>query len=173
MTLGRIMRPHGLAGAVRILPVENSAEQMLALLPECVLARPPRSGPVRTLTIARAQVHKGQVLAEFVEIAAIAEAEHLRGWEIVIPAANRPRLPADAWYADQLVGLTVLDAVSGRPVGVVREIISGAPQELLLIEKWEGGRLVLPFTPALVGDVDLAAGTLLATVLEGLDELGF
>lgn len=173
VTLGRIVRPHGIAGAVRILPCDMTAADLSEMLPDVVTARPPRRGEQRPLTIQSLRVHKDHVLAEFAEVESMDEAERLRGWTIVIPESERPALEDGAWYADQLVGLTVIDAATGESAGVVRELMSGAAQELLIIETPAGKRLPLPFVESLVGEIDIRGGTLRATILEGLDELGF
>lgn len=173
VTLGRILRPHGIAGAVRIQPADMAADVLAAMLPDRVTIHPPRRGEARTLAIESLRVHKDHVLAEFAGVESIEDAERLRGWTIVIPAADRPALDEGAWYADELIGLTVINAATGEAAGVVREMTSGGAQDLLIIEAPDGRRIPLPFVEALVGDIDVAAGTMRAKILDGLDELGF
>jgi 16S rRNA processing protein RimM len=173
--LGRILKPHGIAGAVGVLPFTSFPEDFLDIAPEQVVAHPPRQGRSEplTLTIENMRVHKGRIIVTFREFASINDVERLRGWELMMSEEERPELEGDAFYTDQLIGLKVLEAESGECAGEVKEIIHGAAQDLIVVERPDGQRFPLPFVETIVGEIDLDAGTMTANIPEGVDDLGF
>jgi 16S rRNA processing protein RimM len=74
--------------------------------------------------------------------------EALRGEPLLV---ERPPLEEDEWWADDLVGLRVVDGA--REVGVVERVLSLPSCEVL-----EVGELLIPLVSDAVRDVDLAAG---------------
>jgi 16S rRNA processing protein RimM len=78
-------------------------------------------------------------------------AEALRGERLMISRDAAPPLEPDEWWADDLVGLDVVDG--DEPVGVVARVVSYPSCEVL-----EVGDLLIPLIGDAVRDVDLVAG---------------
>jgi 16S rRNA processing protein RimM len=79
------------------------------------------------------------------------EAEVLRGEPLWVARADAPALEEDEYWADDLVGLAVVDG--SRSVGVVERVLSMPSCELLVV-----GELLIPLVDDAVRSVDLADG---------------
>ena len=80
-------------------------------------------------------------------------AEALRGEAILVDRVHAPALEEDEWWADDLVGLRVVDGA--REVGVVGRVLSLPSCEVL-----EVGELLVPLISDAVRDVDIDAGVI-------------
>jgi 16S rRNA processing protein RimM len=78
-------------------------------------------------------------------------AEALKGEPILVSREHVAPLEEDEWWADDLVGLRVVDG--DREVGVVARVLSLPSCEVL-----EVGELLIPLVGDAVRDVDVAAG---------------
>jgi len=73
-------------------------------------------------------------------------------------------------YTFQLVGLRVVD-VSGRELGVLRDVQTATAQPLYVVER-DGREHLYPGIEPFVKRVDLAAGVITMELPEGLEDLG-
>jgi len=107
------------------------------------------------------------MIVRFAEVATRDEAEELVGDVLVatVPVSERPGDDAE-YYDRQLVGL-IAQAVDGRQLGQVVDVVHGPAQDLLAI-RTPGGECLVPFVAALVPRVDLEAGCLTVVDLPGL-----
>jgi 16S rRNA processing protein RimM len=127
--VGRISRPHGVRGEVRIIPDSDNPERFA---PGSVLhARPARPGlaglrvgePVRLrLTIDTVRGDGDFPIVAFREVADRDAAEGLRGYLLEVQSSQLPSLDDDEYYPFDLIGLEVRDpygGVTGRVVDIV------------------------------------------------------
>lgn len=110
------------------------------------------------------------MLLHFEEVTGRTEVETLRGTLLSVDVDPQER-PADSneFYDHQLVGLSVV-LLDGLPVGVVREVVHGA-QDLLVVARPDGSTAMIPFVTAMVPDVDLDAGRVIVDPPAGLLDL--
>lgn len=157
--VGRLGRPHGLDGFVGLYIDEADAA---ALTPGATLFVAGRALTVRTLR----RVDRGYQIA-FEGIDDREAAEEIRGRDVEV--ASRRALDAGEFWPDDLIGLTVVDE-AGTVVGEVVEVVFGAAQERLVVERPDGTRHEVPFVDALVPEVDLAEGRVEIVPIPGLIE---
>ncbi|MDR1790452.1 MAG: ribosome maturation factor RimM [Propionibacteriaceae bacterium] len=155
--VGRIGKPHGLAGEVAIQVVTDEPEFRFAVGKKVVTD----DGAV--LTVRAARNSNGTWLLRFAELADRTAVEARRGQTLWAEAYEISE--PDTYHASALVGFTVLRA--GEPVGTVTRVLSAPAQDLLEIETPAGERLV-PFVKALVPEVNVDARTLEVADMEGL-----
>lgn len=164
LTVGQIVRPHGVRGEVIVDPRTDEPELRF------------REGSVfiagsSRLTISSVRPHLGRFLVFFEEIPDRDAAEAARGQLLEIDSASVPA-PEDPeeFHDHQLVGLRVV-TVTGEEVGsIVR--IEHAPASDLLLVKQPGGKIsMIPFVKAIVPTVDLAGGVVTVDPPGGLLEL--
>ena len=137
---GRIGRPHGLDGSFYVTRP----------LPEAVDVDEVRVGEATTAVVRRS----GTAAKPILRLAAFSsrtEIEAVRGEPLWVPRATLPPLEEDEYYADDLVGLRVVDGA--REVGVVERV-----RELPSCEVLEVGELLIPLVDDAVRTVDLDAG---------------
>jgi 16S rRNA processing protein RimM len=166
VVVGRIGRPHGVRGEVTVEVRTDDPD--LRFVPGAVLLTEPADrGP---LTVAGRRWHREVLLLAIDGIASREAAEELRNTELLVEVAGLPALDdPDDFYDHQLVGLTAR-LTGGEPLGrVVAVEHEGADR--LVVERPDGGRLLVPFVTAIVPRVDLAAGELVVDPPEGLLEL--
>jgi 16S rRNA processing protein RimM len=89
------------------------------------------------------------------------EAEALRGVSLFVDRSRLPSLPDDEFYHADLIGLDVLDT-GGEQLGKVIAIHNHGAGDIIEISSTRHkSALLLPFTKAIVPNVDLSAGRLI------------
>jgi 16S rRNA processing protein RimM len=152
--VGRVRRPHGVRGEVLI--------DVLTDEPDAVYASGRRvfggdiDGPVEddapTLTVVETRPFKDGLLVRFDEIAGRTEAELWNGRLLLVPEGELSPLEEGEVYQHELKGMTV-ELSSGEVVGTVADVFE-VPQGLLLDVARERGTVLVPFSDAIVLDVD-------------------
>jgi 16S rRNA processing protein RimM len=140
---GRVGRPHGLDGSFHVTRpnpqlLENATSVMVDDR-ELEITR--RAGTPQRL-ILRLESHENREAAEA-----------LRGKEILVARVAAPELGPDEWWAEDLVGCSVHDGT--RAVGTVRQLVELPSCEMLVLERAEGGELLVPLVSDAVREVDL------------------
>jgi 16S rRNA processing protein RimM len=150
IVVGRIGRPHGVKGEVSVEPRTDEPDRRFATGAQ-LKTKSDRPGGINIggpghLTVTGSRWHSGRLLVAF----------------------DPDEHPADPeeFYDHQLVGLAVV-TTEGHPVGVLREIVHGSAQDLLVITA-DGPDVLVPFVSALVPEVDVAGGRIVVADLPGL-----
>ncbi|GLZ41489.1 ribosome maturation factor RimM [Actinokineospora sp. NBRC 105648] len=168
VVVGRIAKAHGITGELAVDVRTDSPERRFAL-GATVLARL-RDKTERTLTVAAAREHSGRLLLRFGEVPDRTAAEGLRGALLLGDTADLPPIDdPDEFYDHELEGLAA-ELGDGTRVGTVREVSHGAAGEMLVIDRADGGELLVPFVQALVPVVDVPGGRVVLDPPEGLIE---
>ena len=162
--IARIGKPHGLRGEVTVQVHTDRPEERF-LTGQSFITEPASAGP---LVIRTARDHNGIQLLSFEGHLDRTAAEALRGVRLLgVPDEDED----DAWYADDLVGLSVQDT-AGRVVGTVADLLSRPVQDLLEVTLAAGGTAYVPFVEEIVPEVDTERGIVVIDPPEGLLELG-
>jgi 16S rRNA processing protein RimM len=157
--VGRVGRAHGIRGDVAV-EVRTDAPD-LRFADGAVLRTD--HGPV---TVEHTVWHSGRLLVRFVGIADRTAAEGLRGLELRIPADDRGDPGDDAWWDDDLIGLTAVTP-EGDPLGTVTDVVHAA-QVLVAVTDAGGREVLVPFVRALVPTVDIVGSRLVVDPPPGL-----
>jgi 16S rRNA processing protein RimM len=166
VVVGRIGRPHGVRGEMTVEVRTDDPD--LRFAPGAVLRTDPADrGP---LTVAGVRWHREILLLAVEGVDSREAAEELRDTELLVDVAALPALDdPDDFYDHQLGGLTARLADGGLLGRVVAVEHLGADR--LVVERPEGGEVLVPFVAAIVPSVDLAAGEVVVDPPEGLLEL--
>lgn len=170
IVVGRIGKPHGIKGEVSVEPRTDEPDRRFADGARLISQnkRPGAPGPTH-LTVVGSRWHSGRLLVNFAEIADRNAAEEARGTVLSVPfdPDETPEDP-DEFYDHQLIGLAVV-TTDGRAVGVLREVVHGSAQDLLVITAPDQAADVLvPFVSELVPEVDVAGGRIVVADRPGL-----
>ena len=96
-------------------------------------------------------------------------AEQLRNVELYIPRAKLPKIEeADTFYYADLIGLTAMTQ-DGRKIGTVGAIHNFGAGDVIEIERVADDPLLIPFTSAVVPEVDLAARKIVVIAPEEIE----
>jgi 16S rRNA processing protein RimM len=155
--VGRVSRPHGIRGEVRIIPDSDNPERFAE--GASVYARPARqrlAGPGSTerltLTVDTVRGEPAFPILAFAEIGDREAAEGIRGFILEVPGQELPQLAEDEFYPFDLEGLTVKDP-AGNVVGRVCEVIDSPAHPLLAVKLDSGREALVPFVLAAVPTV--------------------
>jgi 16S rRNA processing protein RimM len=174
MVVGRIVAAQGLQGELRVLPLSDFPQRFTRPGRRWLRQRQQPTRPVQLLS-GRQLPGRELFVVRLEAIDNRDAAEALAGSELLVEAADRPRLAPGEFHLLDLVGLEVrlLDpAAAGLPVGRIRDLLH-AGNDLLEVEL-EGGEgrcLLIPFVEAIVPVVNLAEGWVGLTPPPGLLEL--
>jgi 16S rRNA processing protein RimM len=165
IAVGRILRPQGRHGEVRVEPLTDEPGR-LAELGECYLV-PPATGDRRRVEAMRFQ---GDVpVLKLSGVDGLDEAETLAGRLVAIPRGAVRPLPSDRFYAFELVGCAVRDP-DGAALGTVTDVMAGDHHDLWVVRAGAREWLV-PAVSAIVERVDLAERVVVVRPPEGLLDL--
>jgi 16S rRNA processing protein RimM len=168
IAVGRILRPQGRHGEVRVEPLTDAPERLRDLA-ECYLV-PPAEGEPRRVEAVRFQ---GPVpVVKLAGAETIGDAEALAGRRMAIPRAAARPLPPDRFYEFDLVGCAVRDP-AGAELGTLVDVETAGDERWH--DRWvvrRGDReWLIPAVSAIVERVDLAARVVVVRPPEGLVEL--
>ena len=155
--LGEVTRAHGTRGAVRVFPLTDFPEHLLALDHVFLVS----GAAVRRVGVQEAMRSGRFVVMKFTGIDAPKDAEALRGATIQIPAADVLPLPPGQFYTFQVVGLAVRTP-EGGDIGRVVEVLRTGSNDVYVVRTPAGEEILLPAVDTVVQRIDVAAGELVA-----------
>ena len=149
--MARIGAAHGTTGEVRLWPFTGDPK---AVGRYGVL----ETTDGRTIEFESMRPTKGFFIARIKGVADRNGAEQLRNADLFVPRDRLPAPAKDEYYYADLIGLAAADT-QGRAIGTVIAIHDFGAGDLLEIVPPGGGEtMLLPFTAAVVPEVDIAAG---------------
>jgi 16S rRNA processing protein RimM len=160
--IARIGAAHGVRGAVKLW---TFTEDPLAVMQYGALAT--KDG-ARSFEVATARAAKGHLVATLKGIATREDAERLNGIELYIAREKLPATGEDEYYHADLIGLAAVDAAN-QPIGRVIGIHNFGAGDIIEIAPPQGATMLLPFTNAVVPEVDLATGRVVIALPEEID----
>jgi 16S rRNA processing protein RimM len=100
---------------------------------------------------------KGLVIARLDGIADRDQAEALKGLRLYVPRDRLPKPRRGEWYVADLIGLAAVDT-GGAPLGRIRSVQNYGAGDVIELEGTDGTTEFLPFTNAVVPEVDIEGG---------------
>lgn len=150
--MGRVGAPYGVKGWFRVQTFTQTREA-LADYSRWWLGSEPQNG--RDYALQDWRLHAGDLVAKLVGIEDRGAAEALRSQLIAVPREQLPPAGADEYYWSDLIGLSVVNA-RGEPLGVVRELLQGGAQDVLVVQDESGRERLIPFVAPILQAVSLA-----------------
>lgn len=163
LLLGKVIRPHGLTGLLRIKSYAQSEDSFLN--PEIIYLKT-TSGETHEHRIESLKPHKTIFLMKLKEVNSIKEAEYYKGSEILIGKDFLSPKSEGEYFFYELIGLEVyLDR--GEYIGTIKDVISTRSNDVYVVR--EGKREVLiPAIQEVVQEIDLTTGKMIISEMEGL-----
>jgi 16S rRNA processing protein RimM len=170
LRVGRLVKAHGLKGALKLELYTDSPDQRFRPGQELELQVPETSEWFgKTIKVAELRFYNQSPVLFLEGIQDRSQAETLVK-AILLIETDLEQLPEDpeAWYDHQLVGLTAL--VGDEIVGKVIRVDHLPAQDLLAIET-SNGEVLVPFVKQIVPSVDIQKGQVVLTPPAGLFEI--
>ena len=162
--VGKITRPHGVRGAVKVYPygesmsvLDNGAELILK-------SGSDRAG--RVVTLAGVQAAGRLRVVHLREIVSMEDAQAAVGSELCLPEDRLPPTGEGEYYHYRLIGLTVV-TVAGAEVGILRGIIETGGGDVYVVDR-AGKEVLVPAVDEIVREVDLDGSRMVIDPPEGL-----
>lgn len=166
LLVGKVIRPHGLEGTLRIWSFALSEETFLQA--RTVFFRN-ASGNLEEFTVISVKPYRRILLMNVNGISSVDEAERFRGAEIMIDKETLKCEEEGEYFWYELLGLKVyLD--TGEYLGKLFRIIPAPGNDFYVVMK-EKKEILIPATWEVVREVDLQSGRMIVSPPEGLLEL--
>lgn len=169
LPIGRIRKAHGIRGEVSVDYYADSP----GLLNEGVYLRRSSETPV-FYEVVSFRAHHGALLIRFKSIPDRTAAEHLRGFELLIPKDRLPEPDDDSIYIHEILGLSVyaVDENGTETLwGAIEDVADIAGQEIWTISLSGKEDVLFPVTSEFILAFDIDAGRVKISPPPGLLEL--
>lgn len=164
--MGKVIRPHGLEGLLRIKSYAQTEESFLRA--EVVFLQKGSAEP-REYAITSVRPHKNVHLLKLGGVDSLEEAERLKGARILIgkDALNSKR--RDEYFWHELIGLEVYLS-RGEYMGKIKHILPTGSNDIYVVQ--EGKKEVLiPAIYDVIQEIDLTKNRMIISDVEGLLDL--
>ena len=166
LEIGRVIRPHGLAGLLRILSYAQSEETFLIAGTVYLRAR---SGDIHEYPVASVRPQKRAYLMKLTGLESLDAAEKYRDAVILIRTDALRREQEDEFFWYELIGLAVY-LRSGEYLGTIEEVLPTGSHDIYVAR--EGKKeLLIPAVHEVVEEIDIANRKMIISEVEGLLDL--
>ncbi len=164
ITVGRVLRPWGIKGEVKV--------EILSDYPERFLERVGFFVSGEYMCVEEVRFHQGAVLLKFERIESLEQAESLRDAYLEVETRDIPPLGRDEYYWFEIMGLRVY-TVQGRYLGTLVEILPNAGVDVYRVEEPDSGETdyLIPAAREIVVEVDLERERMTVDPPKGLLDL--
>ncbi len=163
--MGKVIRPHGLRGLLRIISYSGSAASFSDV--ETAWFRLV-SGKIHQLNVASIRPHKNAFLMDVDGIGSAHDAEAYRGAEILVSEDSLIR-EEGTYFWFELLGLDVY-VDTGVFLGRVSQIIATGANDIYVVRKGEK-EVYIPASTEVIADIDLDHKRITISPMEGLLDL--
>jgi 16S rRNA processing protein RimM len=164
VTIGKIERPFGVHGAVKVRSLSDRPGRFERLRAVRVAAQ---GGQMVDRIVRHARRAGASYIVEFEDVTSPEEARMMRGALLQVPH-ELPAQEGDAWYECDLIGMTVADD-AGQELGCL-EAIWETPAHPVFVVRKAGREALIPAVKEFVRSVDVAHGRMTVRTIEGLVE---
>ncbi len=161
MAIGRVLKPHGVHGEMRVEPLTDQPERFEWLDHLYVGQDKPRRVAIESV-----RYHQGYVLLKLAGYPTRDEAETLRNAVLQVTEADAIPLADNEYFLYQLEGIEVLTE-EGEVLGRLVEVLETGANNVFVIAG-PRGQLLVPDIPDVVREVDIEGGRLVIRPLPGL-----
>ncbi len=151
--IGRIVRPHGVRGELKVAP-ETDRPEIYERLQSVLVG--PDNGSAVSFDILSANVvpsrHGVTAIVHLRTVSSRNEAEALLGQLVFARDSDLPDLADDEFYYNDVIGLPVVDQ-HGTVLGTIKDILEAPAQDKLVISRPGRTDALVPLVPAFITTV--------------------
>ena len=163
LEIGKITNVHGLHGEVKVYPW---CDDVTFLCSFETLYTDPKGA--RAVHILRAREQQGMAILQLEGVGTREQAEAMRG-TVLYMDRDEVELDEGTYFIQDLIGLTVTDADTGKVYGKIRDVMQTGANDVYAVRDPETHQeYLIPAIPDVVLETDIAAGTMTIRPLEGL-----
>jgi 16S rRNA processing protein RimM len=165
LAVGRILRPHGVRGELRVEVITGSPER-LNQHAYFFLASPDHPEAVRRYPVEKMRLHRGRLLLKLGGCDDRNGADELRGMLVQIPIEEAAPLEEGEYYHFQLLGVRV-ETEDGEWLGQVVKVLETGANDVYVV-RGSRGEMLLPAVDELVLELDLESKRMVVHLLPGM-----
>ena len=150
ITYGKILKPHGLKGEVKVLPYSGESGNFKYV--RYIYISLNNNRPQRYSVLAK-KFQKNLIIVKIQDINSIEDAELLCGKEVHIDKQELPSTEKDEYYWFELIGLNVY-SLDNAFVGKVDSIIDNTAQSIFVVKN-NSKEYMIPLIDNFVKKIDL------------------
>lgn len=165
ISIGRILKPLGVRGEVKVLPLTDFPERFAAM--EKVLLD--LNGRFETRFVEKVSSHGRFIAMKLTGIDDINAALVLKDALLKVTRAELVTLPEGEYYIFDLIGLDVY-TTAGRHLGKVKDVLQTGANDVYVVEGDAPRELLVPALKQVVLSIDRAAGKIVVELPPGLEE---
>ena len=165
LIIGRVTKPHGIRGALKVEPLTEDATRFERLEK---VSLGPEAAPSESFTVQQIQYQGKLVILSLDEIKSRNAAEEWRNTFVHIPAEDAQPLAEGEHYYYEFIGLKVY-TTDETYVGTIDDIVSYPANDVIVVIH-ENKEILIPDIPEIVKSFDLERGVMIIEPMEGLLE---
>jgi 16S rRNA processing protein RimM len=163
--LGRVVRPHGVRGEVKVLPLTDWPERFKKIHS---LFLEIDKGTGMWVDIEKVRFQGKWVLIKFCTVTDRVEADNLRGASLKVKEEDCKDLPENVFHTYDVVGSEVITE-AGETIGKVVDVLPLPAQDIFVVRKGNK-EIMIPAVDAFIKNVDLTLKQIIISPIEGLLE---
>lgn len=163
ITIGRVVKPHGVRGELKIEPLTEHPGRFRKLRRVFLVSPGGEEAECAVLSVRYIGETPLLLLKEY---DAPETAARFTGWLVQIPEEEAVPLPEGRYYWFQLIGMKV-ETESGEKIGTIVDIFSTGSNDVYVI-RTAGREIYIPATKEVIRQVDTKDRRMVIHVVEGL-----
>jgi 16S rRNA processing protein RimM len=162
---GRIIKPVGIRGEVKILPFAENAERFASLKSVWIGLDEKTAEQIDILAV---RIDPKFVIVSFDNIKTADEADRLRNSFLFIPKEEEVKPSSGSYFVDDIIGCEIFDENKVK-VGIVKDVLSLPANDLWVVKDNEK-EILIPAVKAVVRQIDVKNKCIIINSIEGLLE---
>lgn len=167
LVLGRILRPHGVRGELRMQILTDYPDRISELDTVYVGRDPYDRASATGVSIVATRRHREQLLIRLEGVATRDDAETYRGQLLMVALDDAIPLEDGEYYIFQVIGAEVI-TTEGENLGTIREILETGANDVFVVQGGMYGEVLIPDIPDVVLNVDLTRNQMTIALPPGL-----
>jgi len=165
ISVGRIARPHGIRGEVKVTPLTDWPEKYEEFR-SVYLELEDKNG--EWVDIEKARIQGSRVILKLSGIDDRTHAETIRGYNLKVREETCSALPDGSYRISHLIGLGV-NTTSGEQLGTIVDVMRMPSQDVYIIDAG-GKEILIPAVKKFIKQVDVQNKVMIIEPIEGLLE---
>ena len=166
LVLGKILRPQGLRGELR-MHVRTDYPERLADLERVYLSKDEAGTHVTAYALEHVRLHQGYALLTLEGIGDRDQAEPLRQLFVLVDMENAVPLEEGEFYLYELIGVEVI-TVEGEHLGKLIDVLETGANDVYVVKSDAYGDVLIPAIDGVIIETDIEARRLTVQLPEGL-----
>ena len=166
LLVGKVLRPHGVGGLLRIWSYSQSEESFLQEGTIFLKAGPEEFHKTRVITVTP---HKNIFLLKLDGLNSSEEAERFRGAKIFIRKAGLRKKEEDEYFWFELIGLKVFSK-NDTFLGTLSDILETGGNDIYVVREGKE-EFLIPAIHEVIEEIDLVEEKMIVHEMEGLFDL--